>query len=290
VKRFSIRDRAYPGRLRELVNPPATMTVWRALQRGIVVAIVGSRDADIGALRFTRRLAGCLAEAGVIVASGGAMGIDRAAHEGALEANGRTWLFAPCGIGLVQPKSNEDIYRRIKKSAQSSNILSVFEAEERGGLTWRYFRRNAAMAAMADEVVCVQAGIPSGALNTMKYARELGRRRWALPPHPFARPGAMAGCRLELERGALELPLEPEAFVKIVTGEAAPPAERFKPLGRPPEGDEMRVLSALTSAPRHTDEITQEVGLAAPNVATALLTLALEDVVVEGPGGFFRRN
>jgi DNA processing protein len=56
------------------------------------------------------------------------------------------------------------------------------------------------------------------------------------------------------------------------------------------EGDEARVLSVLTSEPKHTDEITEAVGLAAPNVATALLTLALEDVVVEGPGGFFRRN
>ena len=289
MRRLYLGERDYPPRLRELDRPPERVTIWRPLQDGIVVAIVGARSAREGAIAYTRELAAFLARAGVIVASGGAIGIDRAAHEGALRARGRTWLFSPCGIHFVQPKANEDLYLRIRADA-SSNIVSVFDDRVRGGLTPYYFRRNAAMAAIASEVICIQAGIRSGALNTMNYARRLGRRRWVARPHPFAGFRAMAGCERELERGALELPFAPEEFLRIVLGGAPRAPERFKPLTRPAECDEMRVLRTLTSEPRHTDEIAHEVGLSAPRVATALLTLALEDVVVEGPGGFFRRN
>jgi DNA processing protein len=298
VRHIFIDDRAYPRRLCELADPPQHIAVTRTLDAGVVVAIVGARDADPTALGYTRRLAATLVRAGVIVASGGALGIDRAAHEGALEAGGRTWLFAPCGMDHVIPHKNEDLYEEIKRCA-SSSVISVFPDAVRGGLRPHFFRRNAVMAAAASEVVCVQAGVPSGALNTMKYARDLGRRRWVVPPHPFFDPGPMLGCQVELERGAHALPARIERFVEIVMGKAEPrgselansPAPiRYTAPRRPLEPEEEQVLSVLTSEPRHTDEIAEEVGLSAPTLATALLTLALEDVVVEGPGGFFRRN
>jgi DNA processing protein len=231
------------------------------------------------------------------VASGGALGIDRAVHEGALEAGGTTWLFAPCGIEFEKPDKNKDLYERIKES-ETSNIISVFADDVTGCERAYYFQRNAAMAAMAGDVVCIQAGLKSGARNTMKYGRELGRRRWVVPPHPFLGRERMRGCEAEVELGAHALPFHVERFVAHLLGKVPlleVPAElvRTAPLEEPsrPLGEmEERVLSVLTAEPRHTDEIAHDVGLSAPNVATALLTLALEDVVVEGPGGFFRRN
>jgi DNA processing protein len=298
VERISIEDKRYPGALRLLETPPQTLTLWRPLGEGRVIAIVGTRTADDGALAYTRRLAGALAREGAIVASGGAFGIDNAAHEGALEAGGPTWLFAPCGINYARPEKHEPLYERIKES-ERSNILSVFADDDPGCINWKYFLRNAAMAALADEVVCVQAPARSGAMNTMKHARELGRPRWVAAPHPFVvDPGSMRGCEIEHASGAFLIPSTLELFVAQLLGKEPLPEVpvqlavegRFRAPSRPLVPEEERVLSALGPQPRHTDEIAEEVGLSAPNVATALLTLALEDVVVEGPGGFFRRN
>jgi len=279
--------------LRLLEQPPRAVSTWRELQEGKVIAIVGTRSAVPEALEYTKRLAGALAREGAIVASGGAFGIDQAAHEGALGAGGRTWLFAPCGIMHMRPDGNRHVYERIKES-DGSNIISVLDDDDPGGMNWKYFRRNAAMAAFAEEVVCVQAGLRSGARNTMKHARVLGRRRWVVPSHPFVDADGMLGCELEHELGAYVAPSRIEAFVARLLGkEPVPPvplAITFKEPSRPLDPEEERVLSVLTVEPRHTDEIAVEVGLSAPTVATALLTLALEDVVVEGPGGFFRRN
>src|SRR5262249_14883684 len=116
--------------------------------------------------------------------------------------------------------------------------------------------------------------------------------------HPFVEVEHMRGCEFAHDQGAHAVPFKLEQFVAHLLGKEPIPEVpaalakdgRFKEASRALDPEEERVLSVLTVEPRHTDEISQEVGLSAPTVATALLTLALEDVVVEGPGGFFRRN
>jgi DNA processing protein len=132
----------------------------------------------------------------------------------------------------------------------------------------------------------------------MKHARAFGRRRWVVAPHPFVDADGMYGCELEHELGAYVVPNRIDTFMAQLLGKEpvrlSPSAMakdgRFTEPSRPLDPEEERVLGVLTVEPRHTDEIAEEVGLSAPNVTTALLTLALEDVVVEGPGGFFRRH
>jgi DNA processing protein len=131
------------------------------------------------------------------VISGGAVGIDAAAHEGALDGGGRTVAVLPCGPEALHPKENADLLDRI--------------AEADGALLWpfpwgtradrpRFFFRNAVMVALSHAVVITAAGVPSGALNAAKHARALGVPRFVVVGPPWE--GRLRGGLSELARGA----------------------------------------------------------------------------------------
>src|SRR5206468_3704755 len=115
---------AYPRSLYCLEKPP-TLDVTGPLVAERVIAVVGSRSAQEDARRFAFHLGYHLARAGVVVVSGGAIGIDRAAHEGALTA-GATWLVSPAGRSRPSPASNLDLFEQIEAS-RDSRIISPFE-------------------------------------------------------------------------------------------------------------------------------------------------------------------
>ena len=107
-------DACYPSRLRTLALPPASITIrGGSLEASRTVAIVGSRKAHPDAERFARELAEMLAQRGIVVVSGGAEGIDAAAHRGALEAGGRTWAVAGTGCEHCFPDKHAALFKAI---------------------------------------------------------------------------------------------------------------------------------------------------------------------------------
>ena len=164
-----------------------------------MVAIVGSREATDAAKRYATELAGCLANRGAVVVSGGAFGIDAAAHRGALGASGRTWVVAPTGHLRCFPVQHEGLFQGIARGP--------------GAMIWPFAPRfvhrpcfqgrNRVLVALADAVVVVQAGLPSGALNSAKHARKLGKPLWVVPLSPWEAPSS--GSLRLLEDGARPL-------------------------------------------------------------------------------------
>ncbi len=278
-------DPEYPRRLLELSSPPDEITISGPLEHATVVAIVGRRDPRDEAIDFAKKLAAAVVDAGGIVASGGAVGIDTAAHRGSMQAGGRTWAIAPSGSDFNVPVESTALYKEVAKSPGCAVVWPFPKAKrERFG---PYFTRNGVLAALADAVVIVQAGVPSGALNTAKWARQLDRPLWVVPAPPWEPwDEQFKGSLGELARGTRPL-TSIESFLETLRLRPRPSHTPRAPARRGTEA-ENRVLQALSSAPKHRDEVAAAVGLDAPTVSTALLTLALEDVVVEGPGGFFR--
>jgi len=275
-------DPDYPARLRTLSIPPPAITLVGTLAPAKVIAIVGTRKPIPAAADFARALAAAVARSGAVVASGGAFGIDSAAHEGALDAGGRTWVVAATGHGVQYPKGNAGLFDRI--AASSGALVWPFPAGTPGHRS-RFFRRNAVLVALADVLVIVQARIPSGALNAATYARRLGRPRWVVCPLPWnAEDPDFAGCRVERRLGARAL-TSIDTFLTAV--ELPRPPAACRP-SRAMSATENRVLAAVSREPRHVDAVSAQCGLPYPEVMTALLTLRLEDVLVEGPEGFFR--
>src|SRR5690606_22400838 len=145
------------------------------------VAIVGTRTPDPEAAELARDLAYELGQAGCVVLSGGARGIDAAAHEGALDAGSPTVAVLATGLASAYPPTHGALFGRI---ANRGALLTESD-DEAAPQAYRFLRRNALLAALAKVVVVVQAPIRSGALSTAAHARRLGRDLLAVPWAPF---------------------------------------------------------------------------------------------------------
>ncbi len=145
------------------------------------VAIVGSRRASPDGLRVARALAAELAQAGAVVVSGGALGVDAAAHAGALDAEGPTLVVLPTGVQAPAPASNRALFRAV---LDAGGAWVAEPSPERG--RWSFVRRNRLIAACADVVVVVEADEPSGTRATVDAARALGVPVGVVPWSPLA--------------------------------------------------------------------------------------------------------
>ncbi len=279
-------DPRYPSRLRSLARPPSSLSIRGGpLDADRVVAVVGSRLAHPDASAFATSLAATLTRASAVVASGGALGIDASAHRGALDAGGRTWVVAGTGCEHCFPPEHAALFDHVARGPGAMVWPFAPSSEARPG---SFVARNRVLVAMSDAVVVVQAGFPSGALNAAAAARRLGRPLWVVPPTPWL-GSAFDGSRRLLDQGARPLQTV-DALLRSLGLATAPATGASKPPPRPLSAAETAVLAALSGAALHLDEIASRAQSPAPAVMAALLTLALEDVVVEGPPGFFRQQ
>ncbi len=289
LRHLSPFDASYPSRLRSLARPPASLTVrGGSLEAARTVAIVGSRRASGSAIDFARRLAGVLVRSGAVVVSGGALGIDAAAHRGALEEGGRTWAIAGTGCEHCFPPAHASLFEAI--GAGPGVMVWPFapsSAARPGG----FILRNRVLVALSDAVVVAQAGSRSGALRAAECARGLKKALWVVPASPWS--AGFEGSRLLLEQGVRPL-ADVRTFMKTLaletklrSGSAAAEPTRGRTTLDPIQS---AVLCATSSVPIHLDEIAEKAHVPVQAAAAALLTLALEAVVVEDPPGSFRRS
>ncbi len=292
-----------PVRLRELAQPPSVVYVHGEVPTdGAVasVAIVGTRRPTAEGATFACELARDLAAQGVVIVSGGAMGIDTQAHRGALEAGGRTVVVAPSSFDRPYPEENAELFRTIVE--KEGGFLTTFPPGTSARLT-HFFSRNATLAALADALVVVETPFRGGARNAAKAARDLGRPVLVVPGAPW-NPRAV-GCIQEIQWGAQAVGSARDVLSRLpgrsfleknlgglegVSGAAHPPGRKIsptllKPPSYPPNSDEGRVVSALQTGPAYPDELARRAGLGAPRVQALLLTLTLEGVLVSEPSG-----
>lgn len=263
----------YPSALLDLPKPPPRVWVCGPLPSGPTVAIVGTRRASPEATAFTERLAAELAHAGVYVVSGGAEGIDGAAHRGALES-GRTLVVHATGLDDLFPSAHRRLFAGILDRGGAWLSETPPGAQ---GAAWRFLARNRLIAALAQVVIVVQAPARSGALSTAKAAAGLGRPVLAVPAAPWDPRGE--GVLGLLERGARIC-----RHAGDVTQLLGLPGVPIDP-PRPALPDEQaRVLAALADGPRHVDELVSAVGLGAARVQVALVELSMVGLVRQDAG------
>lgn len=244
-------DPDYPARLRGLPHEPEGLWIRSALPAGSLaarlwdlpaVAVVGSRRPSGTGLDFTRDLAFALAEAGVLVVSGLARGIDGAAHNGVLLAGGRTVGVLACGAETCYPPEHTRLAAHI---AAGAALVSEWPGATLA-LPWRFPRRNRLISGLADVVVLVEASAHSGTIHTVRFALEQGRDVMAVPRDPVL-AGSLGPNRL-IQAGAAPVLGAPdvlaalEALGKPARGtvgdhaRAAAQASPGAPLESPPAG------------------------------------------------------
>jgi DNA processing protein len=284
VRAYRVLSPDYPPSLRDLRAPPDPLYVRGDLPRSRGVAIVGTRKCSDAAASYTRDLSRRLTEEGIVVYSGGAVGIDAAAHEGALQAGGITVAVVATGLDECYPPQHADLYDRIVRGGGA--IVSAFGPAEKANYGAFHYR-NGVLAALTDATVVVQSRIRGGARSTAAHARRIDRPLFVVPAAPWDEKGR--GNLVEIGFGARLLTTDAPLFslFGIVPAGAKPrgASERANELSPACE----QVLSAIGIEPVHLDDLCAASGLSAALVQEALLTLTLRAVLVEGPSGRYRR-
>ncbi|HEX9296511.1 MAG TPA: DNA-protecting protein DprA [Polyangiaceae bacterium] len=295
---YRVLDSDYPHRLRDLPSPPDPLWIRGELLAAPAVAIVGTRDPTPAAVAHAHALAFRLARRGVTVWSGGAVGIDAAAHRGALEARGLSVAVTGTGLDHCYPAEHAALYDEIVLAGGA--LVSPFERTQPA--TYSTFpQRNGVLAALTQATVVIQAPIKSGARSTARFARRLRRPLFVVPAAPWDMESA--GNLAELKLGA-QLLADDAPLLRLLHLFPVRDVRRPAPAHQPPEivspnvgagptaslsGPCLDVFRATSSTPRHADDLCLRTGLGAGLVQEALLTLTLQAVLVEGPTGWFRR-
>lgn len=189
-----------PPCISELPCPPRILYLCGLIPTRPMVAIVGTRRPTVDAVLFAEKLAKDLIAHGFAIASGGAAGVDSAAHRGALQANGQTLVVAPSGWYSPYPAINQPLFEQIV--ACDGGYLSLVDPNCKP-MASHFFARNALMVALSRATVLIQAPLRSGARNAAHVARKLGRQLYVVPSSPWIEQGL--GCILELKMGARPL-------------------------------------------------------------------------------------
>jgi DNA processing protein len=279
-------DPLYPEPLRALPRPPASLRVEGTLPPLTrAVAVVGTRHTDDDALDFAHALSRELARAGVVVVSGGARGIDAAAHEGALAGGGATVVVAAGGLDRPYPPEHADLFARV---VAAGGALLTEADDDVAPLAARFLQRNRIVAALACVVVVVQAPARSGALGTASAAKRLGRPLFAVPGAPWD-PRA-TGC-LGLLRAGAGVCTSARDLLSHATlgGGPALPGAREKSEKRLNfndfDTDSRAVLAQLSRRARHVDEVARGATLSVSRTQAVLLRLLLRGVIEDRGAG-----
>jgi DNA processing protein len=270
----------YPRQLREIHAPPIVLYVWGELTERDqhAIAVIGSRRTTHYGMESAKKLSYQLAYAGLTVISGLARGIDTAAHQGALDAQGRTVAVLGCGIDRVYPPENAALARAIEARGA---LVSEF-ALGTPPLPHHFPRRNRVIAGWSRGVVVVEAARRSGSLNTARTAVDEGRDVMAVPGHP-SQP-ACEGTNQLLRDGAVLVRNARDVAEELGFELPEAGSEAGQPSADP-------VLGALRpDAPSSLDDLRARSGLETPELLARLSQLELRDEVRRLPGALFVRH
>jgi len=287
---IALGDAAYPASLLQIEDPPLLLYAMGRLDLPLApaqaLAIVGSRNPTPQGALNARQFAQALSQAGLTIVSGLALGVDGAAHEGALAGLGnaaRLATVAVVGTGLdrVYPKRHHQLAHDI---AQHGLILSEYPLGT-PPLAANFPRRNRLIAGLSSATLVVEAALQSGSLITARLAAEQGKEVFAIPGSIHAPQSH--GCHALIRQGAKLVESAQDVLEDLPSaprGTAAPATER------PTENDAEGLLQALGFDPVSLDALQARTGWPTPQLQARLMALELDGQVARLPGGLFQRT
>ncbi|PCH85725.1 MAG: DNA-protecting protein DprA [Piscirickettsiaceae bacterium] len=282
-------DDDYPVLLKEISDPPPLLFIRgdRSLLRSLQIAIVGSRSPTPVAFKTARAFANNLSTFGLTVTSGLALGIDQAAHLGALDASRLTIAVAATGLDRVYPAKHKKLAEQVIEVGALVSEFPIGTRPQPG-----YFpRRNRIISGMSLGVLVVEAAIKSGSLVTARHAMEQGRDVFAIPGsihNPLAR-----GCHHLIRQGAKLVETAEDVLEEL--GQIAQidnmgtqtPVKESKTPSLGVEYDDL--LEKIGFEPTSVDILVQESEFTAEEISSMLLVLELQGFILSASGGLFYR-
>lgn len=283
---MTVADPDYPYSLQQIHDAPLVLYLRgdRSLISRPQVAIVGSRNASRAGLEHARAFAGALGSRGLLVTSGLALGVDGAAHAGALDAGYPT--IAVIGNGVDRPYPHR--HRKLAERVISDGLLVSEYPPGTEARPAHFPQRNRIISGLSRGILVVEAGLKSGSLITARLALEQGREVFAIPGsihNPLAR-----GCHELIRQGAVLVETVADICNEFEQGWSSLAPEPAAKVSETPsmEPREIAVLDALGYDPQSTDDLCSITGLSADQLMQSLLLLELEGLVDSAPGGFQR--
>ncbi|HET6674369.1 MAG TPA: DNA-processing protein DprA [Nitrospiraceae bacterium] len=285
-------DEAYPSRLRMIPDPPAVLYVSGRMNAADyhAVAIVGARRASHAGRLVTEELSRELASAGFTIVSGLALGVDAAAHRGALEANGRTIAVLGCGIDRTYPSVHARLRHEIEQRGAVLSELPIGAAPH----SYHFPRRNRIISGLSLGVIVTEATLNSGSLITARLAADQGREVFAVPG--MVKSETSRGPNGLIKEGAKLVESGSDVIDELVSQIDEAFKERLRTRHVPAQNsrrhfgnEETLVYDALSCEPQPMDAVIRKTGLTASQVAAALLALELKKCVRQLPGNDYLR-
>lgn len=269
---ITLEDENYPARLRQLEDAPVLLYVRGQLlpEDELALAVIGTRSASRYGRDAAHYLAKQLASRRITIVSGLALGIDSAAHRGALDAGGRTIAVLGCGIHTIYPRQNQALAGDILKNGA---IITEYATGVPPAAS-NFPRRNRILSGLARGVLVVEAPEHSGTQSTVRAALEQGRDVFAVPSNIF-NPQGTGTNRLIQEGAKLVMTAQDvleELNMNIGKIETRQRIQQIVPV----EDKEQTILNLLEADPIHIDEIIRASGLPAGEVAATLMILELK--------------
>ena len=280
----TLADQAYPQSLLEIPDPPTLLYVRGRLEslNRPALSIVGSRTPTPQGVQNAERFASALAEAGLVVVSGLALGIDAAAHRGALAANGNTIAFIGTGIDRIYPARNRELAHEI---GERGTIVSEFPIGT-PVIAANFPRRNRLISGIARGVLVVEAAVESGSLITARLACEQGRDVFAIPGSIHS-PQAK-GCHQLIKQGA-KLVETAQDVLEELHWSRLPETTHRGPDSVAQRSEGSVILDHMGYDPCSMDDLVARCGLTADVLSVMLLHLELEGRIAAMPGNRFQR-
>ena len=275
---ITLADPDYPPRLLQISDPPVLLYVVGDIRLlgAVSLAVVGSRNSTQQGALNAERFSRALSDAGLTIVSGLALGVDAAAHRGALAGRSSTIAVLGCGADIVYPMGNEALCRQI---GEHGTIVSEFPLGTPPARE-NFPRRNRLISGLSRGCLVIEAALASGSLITARLAAEQGREVFAIPGSihsPLSR-----GCHALIKQGAKLVESAQDVLEELGIGVSLP----LDPKISVPYDS---ILQHMGYDPCTIDTLIQRSGLTAEAISAMLLALELEGKVSSLSGGIFQR-
>ena len=268
------KDKRYPGLLKKIKDPPKKLYYkgdWNSEIFENCLAVVGSRRMTTYGKRMAEQLVTEIAAAGVTIVSGFMYGIDATAHRAALVAEGQTIAVMPCGVNIIHPAYQEKLYNDILEN--KGLIISEFENDFPPHI-WTYPKRNKIVAGLSKATLIIEAGAKSGSLITANFAKEYGRKIFAVPG-PITSSNSVGIIQL-LKGGASIASKARDVLdhynLKSIDSIASRDNSNLNEL-------EKKILLQLKQEPLEIDVLARRFGMSAPKIGTRLSLMQLRGLI-----------